>query len=142
MHISFTTFIAPDGSKQYWKSELSSSETESLFTTGISAVTNVLLDIPKSSFLGVIHRSMGVHLYAFISTTGWLYMLGLQPGPYDSDEIARSFFERIQSIVSLVCLNPFYISLGDSRFFAEQITNAVQSHSVMMRFMASSQIIS
>ena len=141
MQISFTAFFGPDGSTQFLRSTLSPDEAESSLTTGISAVTNKLLDVPSTSFLGLIHRSVGIQLYAFISCTGWLLLIGLEPGPYDSDEIARSFFDRAYSVIVESSLNPFFSRLDASSVFLDQIQNAIQSHSVMMRFMASSQII-
>ena len=139
MQISFITIFGPDGSKQFQRSSLNNEEIESSLATAISSVTNKLLDVPSSSFLGLIHRSAGIQIYAFISCTGWLLLVGLEPGPYDSDEIARSFFERTFSLIVEAWLNPFFTTLDSSSSFMAQIQNAIQSHSVMMRFMASSQ---
>jgi hypothetical protein len=141
MQISFITVYGPEGSKEFCRSSLSIEQAESLVTTAISAVTNKLLDVPSSSFLGLLHRSAGIQLYAYVSSTGWLLLIGLESGPYDSDEIARSFFERAMSAISKTCLNPFFTTLDSSTLFLEQIQNDIQSHSVMMRFMASSQTI-
>ena len=141
MQLSFIAFFGPTGSEQYRRSSLSAEEEDSALTAALSAVTNKLLDGPTSAFLGLIHRSAGIQLYAFISCTGWLLLIGLEPGPYDSDEIARSFFDRAYAIIVDTSLNPFFSALDKSPSFLDQIQNAIQSHSVMMRFMASSQTI-
>lgn len=141
MQISLIAFFAPDGTRQFISTHLSESESESLVITGVSAIANKMLDLPKSPFLGLIHRSAHIQLYAFCSCTGWVLMLGLEPGPYDSDEIARSFFERSISAIMEASMNPFFKSLSDSRRFNELISSTIQSHSVMMKFMASQQTL-
>jgi hypothetical protein len=137
MQISLVAFFAPDGARQFTSTQLSESESESLVITGVSAIANKMLDIPKSPFLGLVHRSVHIQLYAFCSCTGWVLILGLEPGPYDSDEIARSFFERSSSAITEASMNPFFNNLADSRRFNELISTTIQSHSVMVKFMAS-----
>jgi hypothetical protein len=139
MQIPLLAFFGPDGSRQSIRSSLNNDETESILTTGISAVTNKLLDSPTSAFLGIVHRSMGIQLYAYISCTGWMLLLGLEPGPYDSDEVARSLMERAYSAVINTCVNPFFTILSKSPSFVQHIESITQSHSVMIRFMTSSQ---
>ncbi len=140
MQISLIAFFGPDGSREYVTSTLSNDEWESLITTGVSSIANKLLDQPGSPLLGLIHRSVNVQLYAFVSCTGWVLMIGLEPGPYDSDQVARSLLERAYSVIVEVSLNPFYTCLRDSAMFEQMISSTVQSHTVMMKFMASSQI--
>lgn len=141
MRIPLTAFFGPDGSRQSIASILGTDETESILTTGISAITNKLLDSPSSSFLGNIHQSMGIQMYAYISCTGWLILIGLEPGPYDTTEIARSFLERAYEAVVEASMNPFMDRLDGSSSFARLLDNSMQSHSVMMRFMASSHTL-
>ncbi len=141
MQIPLLAFFGPDGSRQSIKSSLHEEETESILTTGISAITNKLLDSPTAAFLGIVHRSMGIQLYAYISCTGWTILLGLEPGPYDSDEVARSLLERSYSAVIESSINPFFSTLERSESFSRQIESALQSHSVMIRFMTSAQTL-
>ena len=141
MQIPFYCVFAPDGTQHFKSSTLTPHETESLLTTGISAVTNKMLDQPTSPYLGLVHRSASIQLYAYLSSTGWLLMLGLEQGPYDSEEVARSFFDRAYGGVVDASLNPFFTKLEDSKGFREQSSSCIQSHSVMMTFMASSQVL-
>ena len=140
MQIPFCSIFAPHGLREYITSTLTSHEAESLLTTCISAVTNKLLDVPQSPFLGLIHHSVNIQVFAFVSCTGWVIFLGLEQGPYDSNEVSRSFIERAYEAVVDASLSPFNRSLNSSRFFGEQIASTIQSHSVMMTFMASSHI--
>jgi hypothetical protein len=141
MQIPFYCVFSPNGAQEYMVSSLIAPESESLLVTGISAVTNKILDQPTSPYLGLVHRSASIQLYAYMSSTGWVLMLGLEQGPYDSDEVARSFLDRAYGGVVDAFLNPFFTKLDDSKWFREQTSSCIQSHSVMMTFMASSQVL-
>lgn len=141
MQIPFCSIFEPNGSKPYTRSLLSTQETDSLIATSIGAIANKILDKPQSPYLGLIHRSVNLQVFGFASCTGWVVIVGLEHGPYDSDDVARSLLDRIYAAVTYVSCNPFFISLNDSKAFDDQLSNAIQSHSVMMTFMISSQIL-
>ena len=58
-----------------------------------------------------------------------------------SVQVARSFFERAYNSLLEAISNPFFSTLKSSASFKSQISNCIQSHSVMMTFMSSSEAL-
>jgi len=142
MRIPLCVVFGPDGARQFTFTELGEVETESLLKTGVSSISNKLLDIPSSAYLGLMHRSVSLQLFGHVSCTGWAILIGLEHGPFDGSEVAESFIKKVYSSIVDAISNPFFVSLRDSAAFNHQFMGFVESHSVMMKFMTSASIVS
>jgi len=140
MRIPLCFIFGPDGRREFSFCAISESESESILTTAVSSVSNRLLDVPKSVYLGLIHRTVNIQLFGYISCTGWVMIIGLEHGLFDGNEVAQSLFDKLNRAIVDAFSNPFYTSLRDSSAFNQKFNSAKESHSVMMKFMTSASL--
>lgn len=141
MRIYLCAIFAPSGSRDFTFSEIPETEADSILETAVSSISNLLLDTPSSAHLGLIHRSVSIQLYGYVSCTGWIVILGLEHGPFDSADISRAFIDKVYSSVVDSASNPFFSSLRDSSAFNSQFKNYLESHCAMMKFMATAGVV-
>ena len=82
----------PKGVSEYFLTSLEDGQCESLAAIGLSTVSSRMTDRPQFPYLGLIHRSKSVQLYAFVSCTGWILLVGLEYGSFDADEVCFCLF--------------------------------------------------
>ena len=57
---------------------------------GLSTIASRMNEKHLYPYYGLIHRSQGIQLYAFLSCTGWILLVGLEYGAFDADEVRVS----------------------------------------------------
>jgi hypothetical protein len=141
MQIPFCSVQGLDDPKPYVLSNLSEEEQVYISTVASRFIRRRAESNLLTILIGLIHSTQSLQVFGFISCTGWVIIVAIEPGPYDSEEVSRSLFDRVYGIIVDICCNPFFVSLSSTKRFGEQLSNAIQSHSVMMTFMASSQVL-
>jgi hypothetical protein len=136
MQIPLCVVFAPDGSREYLQSSLSDGETDSLISSTMDTLRARTNSYPNSPFMGILHRHSSVQVFGFVSSSRWTIILGVENGPFEGNDVARACSERIMSAISDSVCNPFFSRLSSSSSFITEVKSAIQSHSVMMNFVA------
>ena len=77
----------PSGHSEFSVSCMDTTEFETLVAIGSSTVCSRMIDRPQFPYLGLIHRGKSLQLFAFVSCTGWVLLVGLEHGSFDADEV-------------------------------------------------------